>query len=205
MASDFCWIVSYRRLAERMALRELLRGHCVKWGCCMKLQPQPSFSKPLYYYTVRGFIFTSPSWLSVTSFSSQCCWTRMASQMIECYQFRCHFAESQEIACYLKTRGLFWSYLFWGSAKWHLNLLVQNVLNWLVNWYLNLLVRNVIEREIEREKVQMKPPNILHKDFFDKKNLWINFLTLNTCGTSISWLEIKCPNIFVWFGTKRST
>ena len=54
-------------------------------------------------------------------------------------------------------RGLFWSYLFWGSAKWHLNLLVQNILNWLVNWFLNLLVRNVIEREIEREKVQMKP------------------------------------------------
>ena len=57
-----------------------------------------------------------------------------------------------------KTRGLFWSYLFWGSAKWHS--LVQNILNWLVNWFLNLLVRNVIEREIEREKVQMKPPKI---------------------------------------------
>ena len=26
-----------------------------------------------------------------------------------------------------------------------------------MNWFLNLLVRNVIEREIEREKVQMKP------------------------------------------------
>ena len=26
----------------------------------------------------------------------------MASQMIECYQFRCHFAESQGMACYLK-------------------------------------------------------------------------------------------------------
>ena len=58
----------------------------------------------------------------------------------------------------LKTRDLFWSYLFWGSAKWHLNLLVQNVLNWWVNWFLNLLVGNVIEMEIKREKVQMKPP-----------------------------------------------
>ena len=39
-----------------------------------------------------GFICTSPSWLSVTSSSSQCCWTRM----IECYQFRWHFAEPQK-------------------------------------------------------------------------------------------------------------
>ena len=30
---------------------------------------------------------------------------RMASQMIECYQFRCHFAESQEMACYLKREA----------------------------------------------------------------------------------------------------
>ena len=30
----------------------------------------------------------------------------------------------------------------------------------IVNWFLNLLVRNVIEREIKREKVQMKPSNI---------------------------------------------
>jgi hypothetical protein len=29
-----------------------------------------------------------------------------------------------------------------------------------VNWFLNLLVRNVIEREIEMEKVQMKPLQI---------------------------------------------
>ena len=46
--------------------------------------------------TLGGFICTSPSWLSVTSSSSQCGWTRMASQMIECYQFRCHFAEPQK-------------------------------------------------------------------------------------------------------------
>ena len=31
----------------------------------------------------------------------------------------------------------------------------------IVNRFLNLLVRDVIEREIEREKVQMKPPYIL--------------------------------------------
>ena len=52
--------------------------------------------------TEEGFICTSPSWLSVTSSSSQCCWTRMTSQTIECYQFWCHFAESQKMACYLK-------------------------------------------------------------------------------------------------------
>ena len=52
-----------------------------------------------------GFICTSLSWLSVTSSSSQCGWTRMASQMIECYQFRCHFAESQKMACYLKREA----------------------------------------------------------------------------------------------------
>ena len=53
----------------------------------------------------EGLICTSPSWLSVTSSSSQCCWTRMASQMIECYQFRCHFAESQKMVCYLKREA----------------------------------------------------------------------------------------------------
>ena len=46
--------------------------------------------------SMGGFICTSPSWLSGTSSSSQCCWTRMASQMIEFYQFRCHFAEPQK-------------------------------------------------------------------------------------------------------------
>ena len=43
-----------------------------------------------------GFICTPLSWLSVTRSSSQCSWTRMASQMIECYQLRCHFAEPQK-------------------------------------------------------------------------------------------------------------
>ena len=46
--------------------------------------------------TLGGFICTSPSWLSVTSSSSQCCWIRITSQMIECYQFRCHFAEPKK-------------------------------------------------------------------------------------------------------------
>ena len=31
-----------------------------------------------------------------------------------------------------------------------------------MNWFLNLLVRNVIEREIERERVQTKPPTSLY-------------------------------------------
>jgi hypothetical protein len=53
-------------------------------------------------WTLEGFICTSPSWLSVTSSSFQCCWTRMVYQLIECYQFRCHFTESQKMACYLK-------------------------------------------------------------------------------------------------------
>ena len=30
----------------------------------------------------------------------------------------------------------------------------------IVNWFLNLLVCNVIEREIKREKIQMKPPKM---------------------------------------------
>ena len=48
------------------------------------------------YLVLGGFICTSLSWLSVTSCSSHCCWTRVASQMIECYWFRCHFAEPQK-------------------------------------------------------------------------------------------------------------
>ena len=32
----------------------------------------------------------------------------------------------------------------------------------IVNRFLKLLVRNVIEREIEREKVQMKPPSVVY-------------------------------------------
>ena len=36
----------------------------------------------------------------------------------------------------------------------------------------NLLVRNVIEREIEREKVQMKPPKV--SQAAAGRNLWID-------------------------------
>ena len=32
-----------------------------------------------------------------------------------------------------------------------------------MNWFLNLLDRNVIEREIKREKVQVKPPLVMVK------------------------------------------
>ena len=48
------------------------------------------------WLTMGGFICTSSSWLSVISSSLQCCWARTASQMIESYQFRCHFAEPKK-------------------------------------------------------------------------------------------------------------
>ena len=81
-------------------------------------------------------------------------------------------------------RDLFWSYLFWGSAKWHLNLLVQNILNWLVNWFLNLLVRNVIEREIKREKVQMKPPILYVK----------HVISISICNRGLDQLLVSFLN-----------
>ena len=52
--------------------------------------------KFLWQISMGGFICTSPSWLSVTSSSSQCFWIRMAFQMIECYFFRCHFSKPQK-------------------------------------------------------------------------------------------------------------
>ena len=51
---------------------------------------------PIQALTRGGFIYTSRSWLSVTSSSFQCCWTRMVCQTIERYQLRCHFAEPQK-------------------------------------------------------------------------------------------------------------
>ena len=60
------------------------------WVCCS------CKNKVFQLLKIGGFTCTSPSWFSVTSYSSQCCWTRMASQMIECYQFRCHFTEPQK-------------------------------------------------------------------------------------------------------------
>ena len=41
------------------------------------------------------------------------------------------------------------------SLDWNGNELEHELI---VNWFLNLLVPNVIEREIKREKVQMKLP-----------------------------------------------
>ena len=41
------------------------------------------------------------------------------------------------------------------SLDWNGNELEHELI---VNWFLNLLVCNLIEREMEREKVQMKPP-----------------------------------------------
>ena len=52
----------------------------------------PSAKYSLVSPYLGGFICTSPSWFSVTRSSCQFCWTRMASQMIECY----HFAEPQK-------------------------------------------------------------------------------------------------------------
>ena len=49
-----------------------------------------------FFATTRRFICTSPRWLWSTSSSSQCRWTRMPAQMIECYQFNCHFAVPQK-------------------------------------------------------------------------------------------------------------
>ena len=97
-----------------------------------------------------GFICTSPSWLSITSSSCQYCWTRMASQMIECYQFRCHLAESK------RWPILVLSLLRFSEMTAELTSSKYFELN--VNWFLNLLVCNVVEREIEREKVQTKSP-----------------------------------------------
>jgi hypothetical protein len=41
-----------------------------------------------------------------------------------------------------------------------------------VNWFLNLLDCNVIEREIKREKVQMKPPIEKKKKSLTVKNMF---------------------------------
>ena len=43
------------------------------------------------------------------------------------------------------------------------------------NWFLNLLICNLIEREIKREKVQMKPPKITSCErwkFFETLHEW---------------------------------
>ena len=43
-----------------------------------------------------------------------------------------------------------------------------------MNWFLNILDHNVIEREIKREKVQMKPPNYWLQNLFFVTLNWIN-------------------------------
>ena len=82
----------------------------------------------------------------------------MASQMIECYQFRCHFAESQEMKCYLKQET------YSGPISFEVQ---QNDISELITfnhlrchsssielWGLELVT------ESQLEKVQMKPPTI---------------------------------------------
>ena len=71
----------------------------------------------------------------------------MASQMIEGYQFRCHFTEPQKRQD--QNRSVILS-----------NTPSQNILNWL--WTDSWTGRNVIEREIKRLKVHMKPPNTMY-------------------------------------------
>ena len=67
----------------------------------------------------------------------------MASQMIECYQFRCRFAEPEKRKDQNRS-------LLLGDTPY------QNIFNWL--WTDSWTDHNVIEKKIKREKVQMKPP-----------------------------------------------
>ena len=75
-----------------------------KFDCLSIWTYNLSFSKSSLFQTWKtqtscvsgGFICNSSSWLSVASSSSQCCWTIMAFQMIECYQFRCLFDKPQK-------------------------------------------------------------------------------------------------------------
>ena len=102
-------------------------------------------------------------------------WTRIESQMIECYQLRYHFAESQKMACYLK-RETYSGPICLGSGKWHLN------------WYHSIiwdatLVQQYWELELVTEsqlgEVQMKLPKekLLEIELnFDAKNISMNLI-----------------------------
>ena len=75
----------------------------------------------------------------------------MAAQMIESVQMSIQMS----VRCTSKEIGLEDASHF----KWHsISKYFELIVIWVVNWFLNLLVCNVIEREIKREKVQMKPP-----------------------------------------------
>ena len=78
------WCFLFTSDLERPKGQRLVYIHL--WSCKLLV---------LHFQVFEDIICTSLSRLSVTSYSSQCCWTRMASQMIECFQFRCYFAEPQ--------------------------------------------------------------------------------------------------------------
>ena len=61
----------------------------------------PSQCGPTFYKVASNISnihqgVSSVCWLSLTSSSFQCCWTRMSSQMIEYYQFKCHITALQK-------------------------------------------------------------------------------------------------------------
>ena len=61
----------------------------------------------------------------------------------------------------------------------------------IVNWFLNLLVRNVIEREIEKEKVQMKPSQV-----FKRTQATLNQY-LNLMDTTSLCIQGPCNILFI--------
>ena len=70
--------------------------------------------------TTQGrFICTSLSWLSLTSFNLEA-----SSAVISKWLVQESFHNQFKIFWYgvlLKMRGIFWFYLYWGTANWHLN------------------------------------------------------------------------------------
>ena len=63
----------------------------------------------------------------------------------------------------------------------------------IVNWFLNLLVRNVIEREIEREKVQMKPPQMPYELLGQIPVQFLLELEANWLDQNVNELEFELP------------
>ena len=63
----------------------------------------------------------------------------------------------------------------------------------------NLLVHNVIEREIEREKVQMKPPNLMEQKKLTTENdlLW-DFLRLFGHENNRQWASYQGGDFWLY-------
>ena len=88
-----------------------------------------------------------------------------------------------------KTRGLFWSYLFWGSAKWHLNWqhsIIWDAIPVQQHWELELVT------ESQFGEVQMKTPNVYLQDYVPTA-LWFFYLKVMPRKTpgSLNW---RCLN-----------